>query len=83
MAKVLIAGGTGLIGNRLSALLEKEGHEVMLLSRSKNKKSRYEVFQWDILQGIIEEQAILKADYVINLAGAGIADKPWTKSRKR
>jgi uncharacterized protein (TIGR01777 family) len=83
MAKVLIAGGTGLIGNRLSALLEKEGHEVMLLSRSKNKKSRYEVFQWDILQGIIEEQAILKADYVINLAGAGIADKPWSKSRKK
>lgn len=83
MAKVLIAGGTGLIGRKLSSLLEKQGFEVMLLSRSKNNKSRYQLFQWNIEQGFIEEQAILEADYVINLAGAGIADKPWTKARKK
>lgn len=82
MSNILIAGGSGLIGQRLSKLLAERGHAVAHLSRSKPGNSPYPVFQWDPAQGEIEAEAIRQADYVINLAGAGIADKPWTAARK-
>ena len=81
MATVLIAGGSGLIGQRLSLLLEEKNYEVIFLSRQKKSDPRY--FQWDAKKQTIDEEAIQKADYVINLAGAGIVDKPWTKERKK
>ncbi len=83
MSTVLIAGGTGLIGSRLRVLLKERNHEVLILSRKKRKDADYQYFQWDIDQQFIEEEAIQKADYIINLAGAGIADGLWTKSRKQ
>lgn len=82
MSNILIAGGSGLIGQRLSELLAERGHTVAHLSRSKPDNSPYPVFQWNPAQREIEAEAIRQADYVINLAGAGIADKPWTAARK-
>ncbi len=81
MSTVLLAGGSGLIGRRLSILLEKKGYDVIFLSRKKRSDSRF--FQWDVNQGTIDAEAIEKADYVINLAGAGIVDKRWTDDRKK
>ena len=83
MATVLIAGGTGLIGKRLSELLSIEGHTVLHLSRTPDLEATYPAYAWDPAKGSIDEQAFLKADYIINLAGAGIADKPWTEKRKQ
>ena len=81
MSTVLLAGGSGLIGQRLSILLEKKGYDVIFLSRRKKSDNRF--FQWNVEKGTIDSAAIEKADYVINLAGAGIADKPWTEKRKK
>ena len=81
MSTVLLAGGSGLIGQRLSVLLEKKGYEVIFLSRKKNSDNRF--FQWDVKKGTIDSSAIERADYVINLAGAGIVDKRWTDNRKK
>jgi uncharacterized protein (TIGR01777 family) len=53
------------------------------LSRTKKELPNLEVFQWDIQKGHIEEGALEKADYVIHLAGAGIADQRWTDARKK
>lgn len=83
MATILIAGGTGLIGKRLSVLLSEQGHTVHHLSRTRNLQARFPAYQWDLNRGVIDEEAILSADYVINLAGAGIADKRWTEARKQ
>ena len=83
MQNVLIAGGTGLLGTRLSPLLKAKGYEVTHLSRTKNLEKTYPAYQWDLDKGIIDEEAIQNADYVINLAGAGIADARWTKKRKQ
>lgn len=83
MTKVLIAGGTGLVGKRLSHLLSEKGYEVALLSRSKRKDAPYQTYQWDVEQQTIDAEAIEAADYIINLAGAGIADQLWTKSRRK
>ncbi|MCB0550889.1 MAG: TIGR01777 family oxidoreductase [Phaeodactylibacter sp.] len=83
MSTVLIAGGSGLIGRRLSQLLLEQGHEVLHLSRQSRPDAAIPTYRWAPGEGYIDDDAVLRADYVINLAGAGIADKPWTKARKR
>ncbi len=83
MASVLIAGGSGLIGRRLSVMLTEQGHCVMLLSRKANSDAGFTTFTWHPAEGKIDHQAIRQADVIINLAGAGIADTHWTPTRKR
>ncbi len=81
--KILITGGTGLIGKRLTWHLQNLGHEVLYLSRKAHKTASIPTYAWKIEQGYIEQEALLQADYIIHLAGAGIADKPWTTARKQ
>ncbi|QNF31453.1 TIGR01777 family protein [Adhaeribacter swui] len=81
--KILITGGTGLIGTRLSEMLIDLGYEVAHLSRNGVKHSRYQTFKWDIAKNYIEEKALTYTDYIINLAGAGVADEKWTEKRKQ
>ncbi|MEM9990735.1 MAG: TIGR01777 family oxidoreductase [Bacteroidota bacterium] len=84
MAKqVLIAGGTGLVGQQLSLLLEEKGYQVAHLSRTRNLDARFPAYAWDLKKETIDLEAIQKADYIINLAGAGIADKRWSAARKQ
>ena len=80
MSKILITGGTGLIGKALQKTLVKKGHEIVVLTR--NPKENHH-FKWDISKGIIDEKAFDNVDYIIHLAGAGIADKKWTTARKK
>lgn len=83
MASILLAGGTGLIGRRLSILLHQHGHQVSLLSRHKRSQGQYRSFYWNPTAGEIDHEAMRQADVVINLAGAGIADARWSVARKR
>lgn len=84
MATVCITGGTGLIGTALTKHLSAKGHAIIILSRSVNKNADASVtyMRWDPEAGIIDSNAISQADYIIHLAGAGVADKRWTKKRK-
>lgn len=81
MASILITGASGLIGSHLQKYLRNKNFRVLTLSRtvSNNNNSYY----WDIKKKFIEEDAIKNADYIIHLAGAGIADKHWTRARKK
>ena len=80
---VLITGGTGFIGKYLTRLLIANGYSVSIFSRSlKQNTDDISYFRWDIANRFIEEEAILKADYIIHLAGEGIADQRWTAKRK-
>ena len=79
MAKILVTGGTGLVGRRLTALLTEKNHEVRILSRNPKNKNE---FKWDFSKGSLDDKAIENIDYIIHLAGAGIAEKRWTKERK-
>lgn len=83
MPVVLIGGGTGLVGNHLSHLLRDKGYEVRHLSRKSNLQAEFPAYKWDTKAGIIDPVAMKGVDYIINLAGAGIADKRWTDERKK
>lgn len=79
---VLITGGTGAIGRRLTQFLRQQGFNVSLLSRSAKALPDVTVYQWDIRNAYLDPQAIETADYIIHLAGEGIADSRWTDARK-
>jgi len=81
--KVLIAGGSGLIGNHLAKKLLEKHYHISILTRKKNKDSVFEQFTWDINKGYIQDEAFDRVDYLINLAGTGIADARWTKQQKQ
>jgi len=80
---VLIAGGSGLVGSRITQLLDSNKYHINILTRSpKPASENITYYHWDIDRGIIDENA-LDADYLINLTGAGIADSRWTEKRKK
>lgn len=81
--KVLIAGGTGLVGSFLSNLLINSGFEIGILTRNVDKKSKYPLVYWNPMKGEIDEDKLNDYSIIINLAGAGIADKRWTSDRKK
>ena len=86
MATVLITGGTGLIGSALTKELLNKGYDVIILTRSPEKYSNtsgLSYARWDIKEQMIDGRAVTKADCIIHLAGAGVADKRWSPKRKK
>ena len=73
---VLIAGGSGLIGQNLKQHLERLNVTVRILSRKKNSK-----FYWNPKQKKIDEKALDQVDVVVNLCGLSV-DRRWTKKNK-
>lgn len=85
MSTILITGGTGLIGSALTNMLLSKGHKVIILTRTQKTSSHNNLSYavWDIKSQKINETAIVSADYIIHLSGAGVADKRWTRDRKK
>jgi uncharacterized protein (TIGR01777 family) len=80
---ILITGGTGLVGGRLTELLLKKGHKVGYLSRSPKTIPNINVYQWNVNKQTIDNEAIKWADAIINLAGASVAESLWTEKYKK
>lgn len=80
METVLIAGGSGMLGIHLKNKLIKKGYQVNVLGRANSEDSTF--FTWNLERKEIDLEAITSANYIINLAGAGITDKRWSKFRK-
>lgn len=90
--RVIITGGTGLIGKALANSLAKDHHEVIVLSRNTNKTSGLDggvkVVGWDARTAQGWGELADGAGAIVNLAGESIAGegfppKPWTAERKR
>jgi uncharacterized protein (TIGR01777 family) len=79
---VLIAGGSGLIGSRLTELLAEKGYLVRILQRKKNAE-RSDDFLWDPSTRMIDPAAIPWADFIVNLAGSPVAGRRWSKNAKK
>ena len=79
---VLIAGGSGLIGRYLTSTLMGEGYTVSHLSRQTNGFGKVRVFRWDPAKGYLNPRVFEGIDYLVNLSGANIGEKRWTRRRK-
>lgn len=79
---ILITGASGLIGQQLTDLFQSKGYSVSHLGR---KKSQGDIISyiWNIDQQLLDQEALQSNSIVIHLAGAGVADKPWTPKRKQ
>ena len=81
--RVLITGGSGSVGTRLSQLLLDNGYEVAHLSRSETNLPNIQTYLWNVEQNQIDGKCIDGVDIIVHLAGAGIADSRWTDERKK
>ena len=82
MKKILITGGTGLVGTALCFKLQALGFEVAILSRTKNEKSTLPTYYWDVAKNKIDISIINSVDCIIHLAGVNISEKRWSKNQK-
>lgn len=85
MATICITGGTGMVGTALRTYLLSKGHTLIILSRQtkESNQSGLKYARWDVATGYYDAAAFEQSDYIIHLAGAGVAEKRWTKARKK
>ncbi len=82
MTNVLITGGSGLIGRRLTTMLQQQGYRVGWLSRQAATTDGVRVFHWQPAAGQLDDAALLWADSLIHLAGETVAQR-WSKSARQ
>lgn len=84
--RVLITGGSGLIGRALSANLVRDGHEVIILSRRPERvvglPGNVRAEKWDGRTAEGWSSLAEGADAIVNLAGEDISSKRWSDERK-
>ncbi len=85
---VIIAGATGFIGRALSRRLLETGHEVVALSRHRNKAREVlgegvTVAEWNGVSTEEWEKYVDGAHAIVNLAGENISTGRWTEAKKQ
>lgn len=81
--KILITGGTGLIGRHLIPRLLELGHHVTVVTRSPENARQRLGSDVELWKGLNDQKNLDGIDAVINLAGEPIADKRWTEEQKQ
>ena len=80
--QVVVTGSSGPIGQALCSHLLRSGHYVVRVVRRSVKPGEV-ALAWDPESSTIDAHGLEGADAVVHLAGAGVGDGRWTKSRKR
>lgn len=84
--RVLIAGGSGLLGRALGRSLEEDGHEVWVLTRrpqaGRELPEGFRVLIWDGRSCGAWAEAVNEMDAIVNLSGESIGRWPWSARRK-
>ena len=80
--KIVIAGGTGLVGKRLQTLFSNESAEIIILTTSDHHSNEDGIRYVKWMNGEQPEHAIKYADAFINLAGVSLNAGRWTKAQK-
>jgi uncharacterized protein (TIGR01777 family) len=85
--RIIITGGTGLIGSALAASLAADNHQVISLTRTAGKMTALpqgvRAEKWDGRTANGWGKLADGADAIVNLAGESIASGRWTDERKR
>ena len=85
--KVMISGGTGMIGTALAQDLANSGHNVVILTRRSNPgntgEKRIRFVQWDGKTAGKWAAELENTDAVVNLAGENLSNSMWTEKQKR
>jgi uncharacterized protein (TIGR01777 family) len=79
--RVVVAGSSGLIGTALVAHLRAAGHEVLRLVR--RAPAAPDERGWDPAAATVDPGTFDGVDAVVNLNGAGVADRPWSGARRQ
>lgn len=80
---IVIAGGTGFVGKRLSTLLVQQGHKVIILTRNSSSiQGNIQYVQWLDARSHPEEH-LENVDAFVNLAGVSLNEGRWTSTRKK
>jgi hypothetical protein len=79
--KVLIAGGSGMLGGALARLLQASGHQVRVLTRKPARRA--DEVHWDGSSPGDWEKELREAEAVVNASGYGLEHWPWSKAMKR
>jgi hypothetical protein len=83
--RVGVTGSSGFIGSALVTALDERGDEVVRFVRPNSAHRSGEEVRWDPARGLVDEEDLRRVgrfDAVVNLAGAGIADRRWSNTRK-
>lgn len=81
--KIVIAGGSGFVGQILTDTLLNEGHEIIILSRKDSKvDGNLKYVKW-LQEGTYPEIEIISADAFVNLAGVSINEGRWTAEHRK
>ncbi|WP_044211422.1 TIGR01777 family oxidoreductase [Flammeovirga sp. OC4] len=80
--KILITGGSGLVGKELSKKLIRGGHKVSWLSRKEDLSKSIPRYKWDLTQKTIDKKAFEGVDVVVHLAGKNVGEGRWTSKAK-
>ena len=80
--RILIAGGSGFIGQHLAIKLKEMNYEVAILTRNIHSVNGFECFFWDVSKGEIQKNALDNIDCIINLTGENISNGKWTSDQK-
>ncbi len=83
--RVGVTGSTGFIGSAVVAALRERDDTVVRFVRPDSPRGTDEVIRWDPSRGLVDDGDLRRVggfDAVVNLAGAGIADRRWTDQRK-
>ncbi len=83
MKTILLTGGSGLIGRRLSEMLTEEGYKVIWLSRERHVNTKIPRYRWDYQKNEIDRDALEQADVIIHLAGSNLGEGAWTRRKKQ
>ncbi|MDB5032552.1 TIGR01777 family oxidoreductase [Mucilaginibacter sp.] len=80
---ILLTGGSGLVGSKLTKLLLDKGYAVSHLSRKHGNDPKVKTYIWDVSKWQIDERCIEGVDTIVHLAGASVAGGRWTNKRKK
>ncbi len=81
--RILVSGGSGMVGKALITKLTYEDHQVVqLVRREPNTDAPYAELSWDPEHGAFDSRAVGNIDVAIHLGGVSIAGSRWSAERK-